>query len=114
MKASLNRKCQKLKTVERVVKHRKSDILVRSQFSRRPIPRRRKETKKSYPAGAPKEIDAIAEVLLGSAIVGSAGALKDQAQRQHGRLVTWEPKRWKQFEKQLKKRKAREGKKSKG
>ena len=53
----------------------KSDIPVRSQFNRRPIPRRRKETKKSYPAGAPKEIDAIAEVLLGSAIAGSAGAL---------------------------------------
>jgi hypothetical protein len=71
----LNRKCEKLKPVERVVKHRKSDILVRSQFSRRPIPRRRKETKKSYPAGAPQEVDAIVEVLLGSAIAGSAGAL---------------------------------------
>jgi len=73
----LNRKCEKLKPVERVVKHRKSDILVRSQFSRRPIPRRRKETKKSYPTGAPQEVDAIAEVLLGSAIAGSAGALND-------------------------------------
>jgi len=82
----------------------KSDIPVRSQFSRRRIPRRRKETKKPYRAGASQEVDAIVEVLLGSAIVGSAGALKDQAQRQRGRLVTWEPKRWKQFEKQLKKR----------
>jgi hypothetical protein len=92
----------------------KSDIPVRSQFSRRRIPRRRKETKKPYRAGASQEVDAIAEVLLGSAIVGSAGALKDQAQRQHGRLVTWEPKRWKQFEKQLKKRESERRKKSKG
>jgi len=55
----------------------KSDIPVRSQFNRRPIPRRRKETKKSYPTGAPQEVDAVAEVLLGSAIAGSAGALND-------------------------------------
>jgi hypothetical protein len=71
----LNRKYKKLKPVERAVKHRKSDIPVRSQFNRRPIPRRRKETKKPYPTGAPQEVDAIAEVRLGSAIVGSAGAL---------------------------------------
>jgi hypothetical protein len=55
----------------------KSDIPVRSQFNRRPIPRRREETKKSYPTGAPQEVDAVAEVLLGSAIAGSAGALND-------------------------------------
>jgi len=72
--------CQKLKTQLGKIRWNnpsKSDVPVRSQFNRRPIPRRRKETKKSYPAGAPKEIDAIAEVLLGSAIAGSAGALND-------------------------------------
>jgi len=95
---------QKTETCGTRAQTSKSDIPVRSQFSRRRIPRRRKETKKPYRAGASQEVDAIAEVLLGSAIVGSAGALKDQAQRQHGRLVTWEPKRWKQFEKHLKKR----------
>jgi len=73
----LNRKCKKLKTVKRVVKPRKSDILVRPQFSRRPIPRRRKEIQKLHPTGAPQEVDVTAEVLLGSAIAGSAGALKD-------------------------------------
>jgi hypothetical protein len=56
--------------VERVVKHRKSDILVRSQFSRRPIPRRRKEIKTLIPQVHP-EVDAIVEVRLGSAIAGS-------------------------------------------
>jgi hypothetical protein len=63
--------------VERVVKPQKSDILVKPQFSRRPIPRRRKETKKLHPTSAPQEVDATGEVLLGSAIAGSAGALND-------------------------------------
>jgi hypothetical protein len=71
----LNRKCKKLKTVERVVKPRKSDIRVRPQFSRHPIPRRRKEIQKLHPTGAPQEVDATAEALLGSVIAGPAGAL---------------------------------------
>ena len=71
----MNRKCKKLKPVERVVKPRKSDLRVRPQFSRRPIPRRRKEIKKPHSTGAPQEVDATAEVLLGSAIAGPAGAL---------------------------------------
>jgi len=75
MKASLNRKSKKLKPAERVVKPRKSDLLVRPQFSKRPITRRRKEIKKLHPTGAPQEVNATAEVLLGSAIAGPAGAL---------------------------------------
>ena len=71
----MNRKCKKLKPVELVVKPRKSDLLVRPQFSKRPIPRRRKEIRKLHPTGAPQEVDATAEVLLGSAIAGPAGAL---------------------------------------
>ena len=71
----MTRKCKKLKPVERIVKPRKSDIPVRPQFSKRPIPRRRKEIKKLHPTGAPQEVDATAEVLLGSAIAGHAGAL---------------------------------------
>jgi hypothetical protein len=71
----LNRKCKKLKTVEHTIKPRKSDILVRPQFSKRPIPRRRKEIGKLQPKGAPQEVDATAGVLLGSAAAGPAGAL---------------------------------------
>jgi hypothetical protein len=70
----LTRKCKKLKTVKRIVKPRKSDLLVRPQFSKCPIPGRRKEIRKPHPAGAPQEVDATAEVLLGSAIAGPAGA----------------------------------------
>lgn len=54
----------------------KSDILVRSQFCRRPIPRRRKEIQKLHPTGAHHEVDATGEVLLGSAIAGPAGAVR--------------------------------------
>jgi len=71
----LNRKSRKLKLAERIVKPRKSDILVRPQFSKRPIPRRRKEIKKLHPTGAPHEVNAAGEALLGSAIAGPAGAL---------------------------------------
>ena len=69
----MNRKCKKLKTEERVIKHRKSDILVRPQFSRHPIPRRKKT---KFPrTSAPKEVDATGEVLLGSTIAGPTGVL---------------------------------------
>jgi hypothetical protein len=71
----LNRKCKKLKPVEHIVKPRKSDLLVRPQFSKRPIPGGRKEIKKLHPTGAPQEVAATAEVLLGSATAGPAGAL---------------------------------------
>jgi len=71
----LNCKCKKLKTVERISKPRKNDILVKPQFSRNPIPRRRKEIQKPHPTGAPQEVDATAEALLGSAIAGPAEAL---------------------------------------
>jgi hypothetical protein len=64
-----------LKTVERIVKPRKSGLLVRPQFSKRPIPRRRKEIRKLRRTGTPQEVDANAEVLLGSATAGSAGGL---------------------------------------
>jgi len=70
----LTRKSRKLKLAERIVKPRKSDILVRPPFSKRPIPRRKK-IKKFPRTSAPKEVDATGEVLLGSAIAGPAGAL---------------------------------------
>lgn len=50
-------------------------MLVRPQFSKRPIPRRRKEIKKLHPTGAPQEVNATVEALLGSAIAGPAGGL---------------------------------------
>lgn len=75
MKASLNRRNKKLKPVGHIVKSRKSNILVRPQFSKHPITRRRKEIKKLHPTGAPQEVNATAEVLLGSATAGPFGAL---------------------------------------
>ena len=71
----MNCKSKKLKTVERISKPRKRDILVKPQFGRNPIPRRRKEIKKFLHISSPLEVDATGEVLLGSAIAGPAGAL---------------------------------------
>ena len=71
----MNRKSRKLKLAERIVKPRKSDILVRPQFSKRPIPVGREGIGKLHPKGAPQEVDATADILLGSAAAGPAGAL---------------------------------------
>ena len=71
----MNRKCKKLKPVEPIIRPRKSDILVRPQFSRHPIPRRRREIKKFPHISSPLDVDATGEVLLGSAIAGPVGAL---------------------------------------
>jgi len=71
----LNRKFKKLKKVERIIKPRKSDILVRPQFSRHPIPRRIKEIRKFPHISSPLDVDATPEVLLGSVVAGPVGAL---------------------------------------
>jgi len=70
----LNRKCKKLKQTKRVIKPRKSNILKRPQFCKRPIPRR-KGIKRLHYTAPPIEVDATGEVLLGSATAGPAGAL---------------------------------------
>jgi len=71
----LNHSCKKLKLVEPTIKPRKSGILVRPQFSRHPIPRRRKGIRKFPRTSSPLDIDATGEVLLGSAVAGPVGAL---------------------------------------
>ena len=91
----MSRKCRKLKTVERSFKPRRSDILVRPQLSRHPIPRRRREIKFSR-ISPPLDVDATGEVLLGSAIAGPVGALMgvgSAALRAFGRMGTETVKR---------------------
>jgi len=70
----LNRKFKKLKQTKRITRSRKSGILTRPQFSRHPIPRRKK-IKKFHPTSPPIEVDATGEVLLGSATTGPAGTM---------------------------------------
>lgn len=70
----MNRKCKKLKTVNRVIKRRRSDILRRPQFSKTPIPRKR-EIKKFHHVSPPQDIDATGDVLLGTVVAGPAGVL---------------------------------------
>lgn len=71
----MNRKCKKLKTVEPIIKPRKSDMLARPQFSRYSVPRRRKEVRKFPHISSPLDVDATGEVLLGSVVAGPVGAL---------------------------------------
>ena len=71
----MNRKCKKLKLVEPAIGPRRNDILVRPQFSRHPIPRRRKEIKRFPHISSPLDVDATGEVLIGSAVAGPVGAL---------------------------------------
>lgn|GEM_PF-6076689 len=75
----MNRKCKKLKPVEPIIKPQRSDILVRPQFSRYPIPRKGKEMKKLPHISSPLDVNATGEVLLGSAAAGPVGALMGPA-----------------------------------
>lgn len=70
----MNRKCEKLKQTKRVIKPRKSNILKRVQFCKRPIPRS-KGIKRLHYTAPPIEVDATGEVLLWSATAGPAGTL---------------------------------------
>lgn len=71
----MNRKCKKLKLVEPVIGPRRNDILARPQFSRHPIPRRRKGIKRFPHISSPLDVDATGEVLVGSVVAGPVGAL---------------------------------------
>lgn len=70
----MNSKCRKLKTVESVIKPRKSGILARPKFSRHPV-YKRKKIEKILPTSLPIEVDVTGDVLLGLALAGPAGAL---------------------------------------
>lgn len=70
----MKRKCKKLKQTKQAIKPRKSDIMRKPQFSKKPIPRKR-EIKKFYHVSPPQDIDATGEVLLGTAVAGPVGAL---------------------------------------
>jgi hypothetical protein len=59
----LNRKYKKLKQTKRTIKRRKSNILKRPQFSRNPIPRK-KRTKRLHYTTPPVDVNSTQNVLI--------------------------------------------------
>lgn len=70
----MNRKYKQMKQTKRTIKRRKGSILKRPQFSKHPIPRK-KRIKRFRRTTPPVGVDATEEVLVGSAAAGSAGTL---------------------------------------